>query len=103
MPTPRTIHQERLVPTLAVATFASLMLNGTRRFPYIILTPMAAALGVPRSYVEAALSAQWAVGALSPLVGGPIDRVGRKRIMLLGTGGLAVFAAVAAVGQVYGI
>jgi MFS family permease len=103
MSTSRTIHQERLVPTLAVVTFASLMLNGARRFPYIILTPMAAALGVPRAYVEAALSAQWAVGVLSPLVGGPIDRLGRKRIMLVGLGGLAVFMAVAAVGRVYGI
>ena len=103
MSTPRTIHQERLVPTLAVITFARLMLNGARRFPYIILTPMSVALGVPRSYVEAALSAQWAVGALSPLVGGPIDRLGRKRLMLIGMGGLALFMVVAAVGQVYGI
>ena len=103
MSTAKTIHQERLVPTLAVVTFAKIMLNGARRFPYLILTPMAAALGVPRSTVEAALSAQWAVGIFSPLVGSAIDRVGRKRMMLIGMGGLAVFMAVAAVGQVAGI
>src|SRR5512135_1502517 len=97
--TAKTIHQERLVPTLAVLTFARLMLNGARRFPYIILTPMAAALGVPRSTVEAALSAQWAVGAFSPLAGNAIDRIGRKRMMLIGIGGLAVFMFVAAIGQ----
>src|SRR5258708_12353931 len=99
MSTAKTIHQERLVPTLAVVTFAKIMLNGARRFPYLILTPMAAALGVPRSTVEAALSAQWAVGIFSPLVGSAIDRVGRKRMMLIGMGGLAVFMAVAGVGQ----
>src|SRR5258707_9027148 len=93
MSTAKTIHQERLVPTLAVVTFAKIMLNGARRFPYLILTPMAAALGVPRSTVEAALSAQWAVGIFSPLVGSAIDRVGRKRMMLIGMGGLAVFMA----------
>ena len=103
MSTAKTIHQERLVPTLAVVTFAKLMLNGARRFPYLILTPMAAALGVPRSTVEAALSAQWAVGIFSPLVGSAIDRVGRKRMMLIGMGGLTVFMAVSAVGQAAGI
>src|SRR5262245_51601795 len=99
----RTIHQERLVRTLTTVTFARLILNGARRFPYVILTPMSAALGVPRSTVEAALSAQWAIGAFSPLVGGPIDRFGRKRMMLVGMGSLALFMVVAAVGQVAGI
>src|SRR5512146_3107783 len=93
----------RFAPLLGALLLARLMLNGARRFPYVILTPMSAALGVPRSTVEAALSAQWAVGIFSPLVGNAIDRFGRKRMMLIGMGSLALFMAVAAIGQVAGI
>lgn len=92
-----------LAPTLGVLTLARIMINASRRFPYVILTPMAAALGVPRSSLEAALSAQWAIGALSPLSGPYIDRLGRKRVMLLGLGSLTVVSAVAAMGQVSGV
>lgn len=92
----------RLGPTLAALTLARLTLNSVRRFPYVILTPMAASLGVPRSTVEAALSFEWATGALSPFAGRYIDRLGRKRIMLAGIGSLAVFAAIAALGQTVG-
>jgi predicted MFS family arabinose efflux permease len=101
--TTKTIHQQRLVPTVITVTFARLMINGARRFPYVILTPMSAALGVPRSTVEAALSVEWLLGILSPLTGNAIDRIGRKRMMLLSLGSLAVFMVVAAVGQVAGI
>lgn len=99
----KTIHQQRLVPTVITITFARLMVNGVRRFPYVILTPMSAALGVPRSTVEAALSLGWLFGVASPLAGNAIDRFGRKRMMLLGIGSLAVFMLVSAIGQVAGI
>ncbi len=84
-------------------TLSRVVLNGTRRFPYVILTPLAAALGVPRSVVESALSLQWATGAISPVAGVYIDRIGRKRMMLIGMGSLAVFAGVAALGQTAGV
>jgi predicted MFS family arabinose efflux permease len=93
----------RLAPTLAALTLARLMLNGARRFPYVILTPMAAALGVPRSTLETALSLEWATGAISPFAGPYIDRLGRKTIMLIGIGSLAFFAGIAALGQVAGV
>ncbi len=92
-----------LAPSLAVLTLARLVLNGARRFPYVIMTPMAASLGVPRSTVETVLSLQWATGAISPFAGPYIDRIGRKRMMLLGMGVLAVFAGVAALGQTAGM
>src|SRR5579859_89527 len=97
------LRQPRLSSTLAVLTFSRLMINAVRRFPYSILTPMAASLGVPRATLEAALSALWAMGIFSPIAGAAIDRMGRKRIMLFGMGCLVLFTAVAAVAQVAGI
>jgi predicted MFS family arabinose efflux permease len=93
----------RLAPILIALTLARLTLNSARRFPYLILTPMAASLGVPRSTVETALSLEWATGALSPFAGRYTDRLGRKRIMLVGLGSLALFAGIAALGQTVGI
>ncbi|HVO41976.1 MAG TPA: MFS transporter [Aggregatilineales bacterium] len=90
--------QPRLAPALTVLTLARTVLNGARRFPYVILTPMAHALGVPRSTLEAALSLQWATGALSPIAGRTIERIGRKRVMLLGMGSMTLFAGIAALG-----
>lgn len=88
----------RLAPALSALTLTRLVINGSRRFPYVILTPMAAALGVPRATLETALSLQWLVGAFSPIIGSLIERLGRKRIMLLGVAMLAASSAVAALG-----
>lgn len=98
-----TVRPALLAQILSTLTLARVVLNSARRFPYIVLTPLAAALGVPRSAVESALSLQWATGAISPLTGVYIDRIGRKRMMLLGMGSLAVFAGIAAFGQSAGI
>src|SRR5258706_11844335 len=84
---------------LSALVLARLMLNGARRFPYVILTPMAQSLGVPRAALESALSVLWAIGVISPFTGTLIDRVGRKRMMMFGVGCLAVFAFVAALAQ----
>ncbi len=92
-----------LAQILTTLTLARVVLNSARRFPYIVLTPLAAALGVPRSEVEAAMSLQWATGAVSPITGLYIDRIGRKRMMLIGLGGLAISAGIAAVGQSAGV
>lgn len=92
-----------LAPSLAVLTLARVVMNGARRFPYIIMTPMATALGVPRSTVETVLSLQWATGAISPFAGPYIDRIGRKRMMLLGMGILAIFSGIAALSQAAGV
>jgi predicted MFS family arabinose efflux permease len=100
--TPNT-RPARLAPILVALTLARLTLNSARRFPYVILTPMAASLGVPRATLETALSLEWATGALSPFAGRYIDRLGRKRIMLVGLGSLAFFAGIAALGQTVGV
>ncbi len=97
-----TTASDRLRSTLGALTLARLVVNGSRRFPYIILTPMAAALGVPRATLESALSLQWAVGVLSPLFGTLIERLGRKRVMLIGMGLLGGSALVAALGDSFG-
>lgn len=89
----------RLALSLAAFTLARLVLNASRRFPYIILTPMAAALGVPRSTVEGALSLEWASGAIGPVAGPYIDRLGRKRMMLIGMSAFIAFTGLAALGQ----
>jgi predicted MFS family arabinose efflux permease len=101
--TTKTIHQQRLVPTVITVTFARVMINGVRRFPYAILTIMADSLHVERSTLEAALSLEWLLGILSPLAGNAIDQFGRKRMMLFSLGSLVVFMMVAAVAQVAGI
>src|SRR5258708_21765024 len=73
----------RLAPVLLTLTFARLILNGARRFPYAILTPMALSLRVPRSTVEAALSLLWATGSISPLGRILNERVVRKRTLVV--------------------
>ncbi len=93
------MSKTRLALTLAAFTLARLVLNASRRFPYIILTPMAAALGVPRSTVEGALSLEWASGAIGPVAGPYIDRLGRKRMMLIGMSAFIAFTGLAALGQ----
>src|SRR5260221_8726278 len=85
--------------TLTALVLARLMLNGARRFPYVILTPMAQSLGVPRATLENALSVLWATGAISPFAGAIIDRVGRKRMMMLGIGLFGTFALLATLAQ----
>ncbi len=92
-----------LAPLLGVLTLARIVITGSRRFPYVILTPMAAALSVPRSTLEAALSLQWAVGAFSPLAGSSIERLGRKRVMSIGLLMLTLSAGAAAIGHGFGV
>ena len=92
-----TAPTSRLVPTLIALTLARLVLNGVRRFPYVIFPSMVTALGVTPAVLQAALSAQWATGLLSPLAGPASDRLGRRRMMLLGIGSLALATGFAAV------
>jgi predicted MFS family arabinose efflux permease len=88
----------RLAPALVALTLARLVINGARRFPYAILTPLAASLSVPRAVLEQTLSAEWAAGALSPLVAGPAaERLGRKRTMLAALGLFTAVTGAAAV------
>lgn len=69
---------------MAAIVLCRLMLNGLRRFPYLILTPMAAALNLPRETVASMLSGVWFISLLGPFAGTAIDRSGRKRMMLIG-------------------
>jgi MFS transporter, DHA1 family, inner membrane transport protein len=89
-----------LAAILAPLTLARLVLNGLRRFPYTVTTPMATALGVPRASLEQLLSLQFMIGLLSPFVGPIIDR-GRKRVMLWMIGLMVVGSIIAAAGQTF--
>lgn len=98
---PEAQPEVRLTPMLAAITLTRLILNGIRRFPYTILTPMATALNVPRAALEQVLSLQFLIALLSPFAGGIIDR-GRKRIMLVMVGLTVIGCTVAALGQSFG-
>jgi len=94
-------ESRNLAAILAPLTLARLVINGLRRFPYTVTTPMAAALGVPRASLEQLLSFQFMIGLFSPFVGPVIDR-GRKRIMLFLMGLMVVGCIIAAAGQTFG-
>lgn len=85
-----------LAPMLAAVTLARTVINSLRRIPYIVLTPLSAALGVPRVTLEAALALQWTAGLLGSVYGTIIERFGRKRIMLAASGAFTVLAATGA-------
>jgi predicted MFS family arabinose efflux permease len=89
-----------LAAILAPLTLARLVLNGLRRFPYAVTTPMAAALGVPRASLEQLLSFQFLIGLFSPFVGSVIER-GRKRVMLTMIAFMTIGAIIAAAGQTF--
>jgi predicted MFS family arabinose efflux permease len=92
-------QESHLAPILFALTLTRIVVNCIRRFPYVILSPLAAALGVPTSTIEATLSLQVAIGVTSPFTGLYIDRIGRKRVMLAAIGGLTFFASIGAFGQ----
>jgi predicted MFS family arabinose efflux permease len=79
------------------------VINSLRRIPYIILTPLAAAFGVPRATLEAVLAVQWTSGLLGTVFGTLIERFGRKRIMLTASGAFTILAATGALGALGGL
>src|SRR5690349_9998019 len=70
------------VRELAALTFARLIVNMTRRFPYPFLPEISRQLSVPLESVQNVMAIQAGVGIGSPLLGPIGERYGRKRVMM---------------------
>ncbi len=70
------------VRDLATLTFARLVTNMTRRFPYPFLPAISRQLGVPLDSVQNVMAVNAGVGVGSPLLGPIGERYGRKRVMM---------------------
>lgn len=70
------------VTTLATLTFARLVMNMTRRFPYPFLPEISRQLGVSLDSVQNVMAVNAGVGLGSPLLGPIGERYGRKRVMM---------------------
>lgn len=67
---------------LAALTFARLIVNMTRRFPYPFLPEISRQLSVPLESVQNVMAVNAGVGIGSPLLGPIGERYGRKRVMM---------------------
>jgi predicted MFS family arabinose efflux permease len=67
---------------LATLTFARLVINMTRRFPYPFLPEISRQLGVSLDSVQNVMAVNAGVGVGSPLLGPIGERYGRKRVMM---------------------
>jgi MFS transporter, DHA1 family, inner membrane transport protein len=79
------------VTELATLTFARLVINMTRRFPYAFLPEISRQLGVSLDSVQNVMAVNAGVGVGSPLLGPIGERYGRKRVMM----GMLVLMALA--------
>ncbi len=70
------------VTDLATLTFARLIVNMTRRFPYPFLPEISRQLGVSLDSVQNVMALNAGVGIGSPLLGPIGERYGRKRVMM---------------------
>ncbi|MFN8450157.1 MAG: MFS transporter [Anaerolineae bacterium] len=70
------------VTELATLTFARLVMNMTRRFPYPFLPEISRQLGVSLDSVQNVMAVNAGVGVGSPLLGPIGERYGRKRVMM---------------------
>lgn len=87
----------KLAPTLTAITFARLVINSLRRFPYVVLTPLTIAFGLPREYFEYAIALQLVVSLLASLLSSTFERFSKKHLMLVA---LSVFSALCGIGYV---
>ncbi len=81
------------VTELATLTFARLIIQMTRRFPYPFLPEISRQLSVPLDSVQNVMAVNAGVGVGSPLLGPIGERYGRKRVMM-GTLVLMAFTSV---------
>ncbi len=87
----------KLITAVLALTFARLIINMTRRFPYPFLPEISRQLSVPLASVQGVMAIQSGIGLSSPLFGTLSERFGRKRILLvvlLGMAATCVFGAI---------
>lgn len=75
---------------IGAATLARLVINTSRRFPYIFATALSRGLGVPLVGITSLIAINQATGVLSPVFGPLGDRWGYRVLMLVGLGVLGV-------------
>jgi predicted MFS family arabinose efflux permease len=81
---------------LSASVLGRLVINSLRRVPYAIMTDLAAALGILRETLAAAVAVQSSMGFLSLLIGPFLDRSRRKQAMLLALGFFVLITATGA-------
>ncbi len=75
-------QETNTVSEIANLTFARLVVNMTRRFPYPFLPEISRQLSVPLDTVQNVMAVNAGVGMTSPLLGALGERYGRKRVMM---------------------
>lgn len=88
---------------IGVATLARLIVNTSKRFPYVFTPALSRGLGVPLPAITSLIAVNQATGVLSPLFGPLADRWGYRLMMLAGLGMLAVGMLAGGLLPVYGI
>jgi DHA1 family inner membrane transport protein len=71
------------------ATMCRLLLNTARRFAYPFAPELSRGLGVPLAAVTSMIAANGATGIIGLLFGPVADRIGYRRVMMLGMGFMA--------------
>jgi predicted MFS family arabinose efflux permease len=91
-------HQDNAsVRDIATLTFALLVANMPRRFPYAFIPAISRQLNVPLDAVQNVLAANAGVGMTSPLIGGIGERYGRKRVMMAALLGMTMASLAGAI------
>lgn len=72
----------QIITSILALTFARLMINIGRRFPYPFLPALSRQMSVPLSSVQNVVAAYAGVGIASPLFGPLSEQYGRKRMLL---------------------
>ncbi len=79
-----------LYPKIATATFARLLLNTSRRFVYPFATVFSRHLGVSLTAITSLIAVNQFTAVLGIAVGPIIDRIGYRRVMLIGMAMLVI-------------
>lgn len=87
---PADTHRNAIGQTIIVAVFARLVLNTARRFAYPFAPALSRGLGVPLTAVTSLIAVNQITALLGVLVGPVVDRLGYRRMMLVGMGILVV-------------
>ena len=83
-------HRNAIGQTIIVAVFARLVLNTARRFAYPFAPALSRGLGVPLTAVTSLIAINQITALLGVMVGPVVDRLGYRRMMLVGMGILVV-------------
>lgn len=92
----------RLLGEIILLMLARLVVNVGRRFTYPFVPAISRDLNVPQTSVQSLIGLQAGIAVVSPALGPTIQRVGRKRTMLLMLLMMAIFTAFGAIWTQFG-